>query len=230
MVPKLIDHGQRRQQIVHAAWSLIAKQGLEAVTFRQVAAQAKLVPGSVRFMFATQEDLLRGLAGDLVAEMRVQHRERANRYPRSDMLASRLIASLPLDVGMVVQLWKVEKALRLSAARHRQFAEVLAACRELRVVECQDVLTTLAGESELPNGAFGLEVLRTYSFLEGLGDLLVEAETSPITKDEARDVVRMHVNEVGARWEEGRHSSLSGSPHRRVDTRCDRLQLDGPTA
>jgi AcrR family transcriptional regulator len=57
-VPRLIDTEARRQAIAEAVWALIAREGLEAVSVRNVARDAGLSTGSVRHVFATQAELL----------------------------------------------------------------------------------------------------------------------------------------------------------------------------
>ncbi|MGV9194368.1 TetR family transcriptional regulator [Microbacterium sp. MC2] len=55
-MPKLIDHGERRAQIVHAAWAVAASNGVGAVTLRQVADDAGIVVGSLRHIFSSRDD------------------------------------------------------------------------------------------------------------------------------------------------------------------------------
>lgn len=200
-VPKLIDHDQRREQIVDAAFALIAEDGLEGATIRRVASEASLAPGSVRFIFATHDALLQGVADGLVRHVRAEHEARAERYARPEMAAARLTASLPLDARAVIRQWQVEKALRLSASRHTQFADALAMCRALRATECQSVLAAVTRYQDPGDGVFGLELLRTLALVEGLGDLLVEGEVAGSGTDEAREVIRMHLREMRHRWE-----------------------------
>lgn len=219
-VPKLIDHDQRREQIVDAACALIAEDGLEGVTVRRVAAAAKLVPGSVRFIYPTHDALLAGTADGLVKHVRAQLKARAARYPRPDMAAARLTASLPLDASEVIRLWRVEKALRLSASRHAQFADALSSCRALRAEECRAVLAAVVGDQDPGDGMFGLELLRTLALVEGLGDLLVEGEVAPSMTDEAREVIRMHLREVRERWGAPQANAQLGSG---VQQRTDQL-------
>ena len=39
-MPKQVDHGARRRQLVEASWAVIAREGLEGATLRKVAAAA----------------------------------------------------------------------------------------------------------------------------------------------------------------------------------------------
>ncbi|MDV3123628.1 TetR family transcriptional regulator C-terminal domain-containing protein [Mycobacterium sp. 21AC1] len=57
-MPKQVDAEERRGHIVEAALRLVVAEGLAAVTFRKVAAEAALNIGSVRHYFADHESLV----------------------------------------------------------------------------------------------------------------------------------------------------------------------------
>lgn len=57
-MPKLVDHEERRQEIARAAWRLMARDGVAAVSVRTVAAEAGLSTGALRHYFADQSGLL----------------------------------------------------------------------------------------------------------------------------------------------------------------------------
>jgi AcrR family transcriptional regulator len=58
MVPKIVDAGARRQDVVQAVLRIIAVDGLERASLREVADEAGLAVGSVRHYFAGSEELL----------------------------------------------------------------------------------------------------------------------------------------------------------------------------
>jgi AcrR family transcriptional regulator len=57
-MPKIVDAVQRRQDVVDAVCRIIATDGLERTSLREVADEAGLAVGSVRHYFASSEDLL----------------------------------------------------------------------------------------------------------------------------------------------------------------------------
>jgi TetR/AcrR family transcriptional regulator, transcriptional repressor of bet genes len=57
-MPKQVDHQERRQQIADAVCRLAARQGLEAVSLRHVAAEAGVSMGQVQHYFATKDEML----------------------------------------------------------------------------------------------------------------------------------------------------------------------------
>ena len=59
VVPKQVDHDARRHEIAEAVFRLVARQGLEAVSLRHVAAEAGVSMGRVQHYFATKDEMLR---------------------------------------------------------------------------------------------------------------------------------------------------------------------------
>jgi AcrR family transcriptional regulator len=57
-VPKIVDAEARRGEVVEAVFRIIAMDGLERASLREVADEAGLAVGSVRHYFASSEELL----------------------------------------------------------------------------------------------------------------------------------------------------------------------------
>ncbi|MEV8230453.1 TetR family transcriptional regulator C-terminal domain-containing protein [Streptomyces sp. NPDC079167] len=57
-MPKQVDYEERRRRIAEAVCTLIARSGMEAVSLRDVAAQAEVSMGAVQRCFRTKEDML----------------------------------------------------------------------------------------------------------------------------------------------------------------------------
>ncbi|MFC9350894.1 TetR/AcrR family transcriptional regulator [Arthrobacter sp. NPDC057013] len=57
-MPKIVDAAQRRQEIVGAVCRIVATDGLERASLREVAEEAGLAVGSVRHYFDSSDDLL----------------------------------------------------------------------------------------------------------------------------------------------------------------------------
>lgn len=58
MVPKIVDAAVRRQEVVEAVFRIIAADGLERASLREVADEAGLAVGSVRHYFSSSDELL----------------------------------------------------------------------------------------------------------------------------------------------------------------------------
>jgi AcrR family transcriptional regulator len=58
-VPKVVDHEERRQELVEAAWRVINRVGLERTTIREIAAESGFSTGALAHYFRTKDDILR---------------------------------------------------------------------------------------------------------------------------------------------------------------------------
>jgi AcrR family transcriptional regulator len=74
-VPKLVDHEERRADIVAAAGRLIARHGLEAATVRAIAAEAGCSTGVLDHYFTDKDDLL-------LQALSASHRRISSRFTR----------------------------------------------------------------------------------------------------------------------------------------------------
>ena len=57
-MPKIVDHDERRRELAAAVWRVICARGPEAVTIRDVAAEAGWSSGALRHYLPTREELL----------------------------------------------------------------------------------------------------------------------------------------------------------------------------
>ena len=57
-MPRQVDHGARRRQIIEALWRITTRGGLDRATFREVAAAAGVSVNLIQYYFGTKDDLL----------------------------------------------------------------------------------------------------------------------------------------------------------------------------
>ncbi|GAA3754291.1 AcrR family transcriptional regulator [Spinactinospora alkalitolerans] len=58
-MPKLVDHQARRREIIEATWELIAEQGIDNVSVRDIAKAASYAaPGALNHYFGSKDQLL----------------------------------------------------------------------------------------------------------------------------------------------------------------------------
>lgn len=57
-MPKIVDHEVRRRDIGKALWRVVEREGMRGVSVRTVAAEAGISPGSLRYSFPSQVDLI----------------------------------------------------------------------------------------------------------------------------------------------------------------------------
>lgn len=57
-MPKIVDHDQRRLELVDATWRIIAQHGIEGATMREIAAEAGFANGALKPYFPTKDSLI----------------------------------------------------------------------------------------------------------------------------------------------------------------------------
>ncbi|PRY67272.1 TetR family transcriptional regulator [Glaciihabitans tibetensis] len=57
-MPKIVDHDQRRREILQATWRVIANQGIDAATIREIAREAGFSNGVLSHYFTNKEEIL----------------------------------------------------------------------------------------------------------------------------------------------------------------------------
>ena len=191
MVPKQVDHDQRREELAAAVWRLVLREGVEAASIRQVADEAGWSTGSLRHYFATQSELL-SFAMELVTR-RVT--ERLETLPRTRTPQQRALAVLsqvlPLDAErhaeMQVWLAFTTRALVNPALRPRR-DEAHALLRGL----CRQITVALGARDP------ALAAERLHALVNGLAlhAVLAPGTTTP---DRQREILAVHLEELPRR-------------------------------
>lgn len=57
-MPKIVDHDQRRLELVDATWRIIARHGIEGATMREIALEAGFANGALKPYFPTKDHLI----------------------------------------------------------------------------------------------------------------------------------------------------------------------------
>jgi AcrR family transcriptional regulator len=199
-MPKFVDAALRRQEVVDAVFRIIAADGLERASLREVADEAGLAVGSVRHYFASSEELLthsfRVVVDRVVARLEAAETRLAEARPGSGghrSAALDLLAELlPLDEERAVDacVWMAFK----NAARIRPFLgpEADRSHRAVAAVVGRLVLD-LAGD----DGATGQQRLVTEAerLLATLDGLVLHALLQPewMTAQVCHDVLEAHL-------------------------------------
>jgi AcrR family transcriptional regulator len=58
VMPKIVDHDERRQAIVNGMWKIVQRDGFEAVSVRSVAAEVGLSKSTIAHYFGSQDQIL----------------------------------------------------------------------------------------------------------------------------------------------------------------------------
>ncbi|MGH2742110.1 MAG: TetR/AcrR family transcriptional regulator [Gammaproteobacteria bacterium] len=180
-MPKVVDHEQRREELAAAVWRLASRDGLDAVTIRNVAAEAGWSTGALHHYFSDKEELLLfafGTVADRVGRRVATARESAT--GPLELARSLLVMGLPLDAERRAEtrVWFAFLGLALTRpplARAQRVA--YRAWREL----VADALRDAQEQGEIDAG---LDVKREAAGLVALVDgLAVQASFEPRTLD-----------------------------------------------
>ncbi|MFD7021871.1 TetR/AcrR family transcriptional regulator [Promicromonospora sukumoe] len=133
-MPRVVDHEERRWEIVFALWLVIAQQGIEGVSLRHVAAEAGVSMGRIQHYFGTKDALVLAGCTALVDRAYGGYQETADAAPRERLLHV-MSQQIPRDdAGRVgVSVWYAYVAKSINDAAVRQ---VLAEARRGAEDEC----------------------------------------------------------------------------------------------
>jgi AcrR family transcriptional regulator len=98
-MPRHADHDENRRHIVDALCRVTVRDGLGAVSFREVAAEAGVSVRRLQYYFGTKAGLLRGALDAIDARAAANAREAMSRLaataPPRELLRTAIIGSLP---------------------------------------------------------------------------------------------------------------------------------------
>lgn len=80
-MPKIVDHDQRRKELVETTWRVVARHGVSGATMRQIAEEAGFANGALKPYFATKAELLEATYSYVFAatETRIRRASRGKR-------------------------------------------------------------------------------------------------------------------------------------------------------
>jgi AcrR family transcriptional regulator len=150
-MPKKVDHEARREELVRAAWRVIADRGIDEVTIREIARESGYSSGVLAHYFENKDDLL-------AHALRLSHQQIFRRYEAeleataaADALRAVLFDNLPLegqrDLETRIEMSFWARSLRnqaLNQIQHEESEEQRNLLRGL-IEEAQDEGAIAAG-------------------------------------------------------------------------------------
>jgi AcrR family transcriptional regulator len=187
-MPRVVDHAERRQQIVFALWLVIAQHGIEGVSLRHVAAEAGVSMGRIQHYFGTKEALVLAGCTALVDSAYGGYLETAGATPR-DRLLHVVSQQIPRDDGgrMGVSVWYAYVA---KAINHAAVRQVLAEARRGAEEECVRLIH--AGGGAADPVALG-QARRLLALADGLTLRVLVGDLEP---DEAVTMLEAEVDRI----------------------------------
>lgn len=122
-MPKKVDHEARREELVLAAWRVIAARGIDEVTIREIARESGYSSGVLAHYFENKDDLL-------AHALRLSHTRIRRRYDdevqapvAADALKAILLDNLPLDEQRDLET-RIEMSFWARALRNEALHEI----------------------------------------------------------------------------------------------------------
>lgn len=123
-MPKKVDHDARREELVLAAWRVIAANGIDEVTIRDIARESGYSSGVLAHYFKNKDDLLAHALQ--LSHTRIRKRydaEVAETSGAADALRAILIDNLPIDEQRDLET-RIEMSFWARALRNEELHEI----------------------------------------------------------------------------------------------------------
>lgn len=196
-MPSRIDRQARKAELAEAAWRVILRSGVSAVSVRTVADEAGLAVGSLRHVFPTRNELL-----IFSAELMMQRAyERIMNLPREGSAEEYVLAvvknlvpftrqtraEMDVNIALIAEATAVPELKALRDSAHEQMA---GACIRLAAL--------LRGEdTQTPGGEATLSGRRLHALADGLAlHLMHRAE--PEDLERAAELLRYEIRSIAA--------------------------------
>ena len=101
-MPRIVDHAQRRREIVAAVWAVIATGGIESVSLRTVAAHAGVSVGRIQHYFASNEALLRHGCEVMLTDAQTQFAAQTAELTPTQTLRTLVLRAVPTSPDFAV--------------------------------------------------------------------------------------------------------------------------------
>jgi AcrR family transcriptional regulator len=174
-MPKVIDHDQRRREIVEVAKKLIIEGGFEAATMRSIVTAAGFANGALKHYFASKDAIIAATFESVLREMAVPMEALDPSLSPIEALRGFVEAAMPLDAHRITSarvllvLWEHSVANPDLAGQYRDLLTNWRAELVNRIAAVRDDLDAGVLADEIISVAIGANVA---SLMHPVGDLV----------------------------------------------------------
>lgn len=192
-MPKIVNHDERKNTIAEAMWRVILDKGMEGATVRNIAEEAELSLGALRYYFKTQDDLLI-YAMDLVQE---RAKKRIEKIVLQSLSPKELVIAMILEIVPVNTDTRIEMEVWfafIAYVKHRSDTLVVPDDQILRMTE--NLLYFLEENLLLrPECMMEIEIERLYGLIDGLA---IHAILDPdrLDSEQIRKTIEYHIDSI----------------------------------
>ena len=196
-MPRLIDHDGRRDEIAEAVWRIVARDGVSAVSIRDVATEAGLAVGSVRHVFGSKAELLEysmALVHERVAQRAQAHFVRKDPRKLAEAVLSEM---LPLDDRRRVEM-AVNMAVVAESPSHPSLRRVALDAQHAIAGACSAVLEILQSHNLIRADIdLAYETDRLHALIDGLALHALTATRKDLRPKKVLGVLQAHLAALG---------------------------------
>lgn len=196
-MPKIVDHEVQREAFARAAMRLIAREGLEGVTMRAVAAEAGLSYGSLFHYFDSKDELLMFAVRQTIEQQSRRFNEFSSQYEGLAALEQLLLddavaTESSRDASMIWMTFQYQAAIRETFAAVND--ELVDGWRDRIKALLDDAISDGEVSADI-NAAYEASALWAYS--TGIGQLgLLHPEQFP--PDYQAELIRHYLDKLRA--------------------------------
>ena len=122
-MPKKVDHDERREELTLAAWRVIAANGIDEVTIRDIARESGYSSGVLAHYFKNKDDLLAHALQLSHTRIRKRYDVEREQAEAADALRVILLDNLPLDEQREMET-RIEMSFWARALRNEALHEI----------------------------------------------------------------------------------------------------------
>jgi AcrR family transcriptional regulator len=122
-MPKIVDHDQRREELIQAAWRVIAERGIDEVTIREIAREAGYSSGVLAHYFENKDDLLAHASRMSHQQIYARYEAEVDTPKKSKALRDVLMDNLPLDDRRNLET-RIEMSFWVRSLRNESLREI----------------------------------------------------------------------------------------------------------
>ncbi|MFF5703712.1 TetR/AcrR family transcriptional regulator [Streptomyces sp. NPDC012794] len=196
-MPRQVDHEERRRLIAEAVCRLADERGLEGVTLRDVAADARVSMGAVQRCFGTKEDMLLFALGHVGERIAERVRARLVRSPAQS--AASAVGHAATEVALLREEHRAEARVWLAFVAQAAVSAPLAETLRANYAALQETFAQLIAEAGGAGRPAPLDPRREARTLLALADgLTTHVLIGHLGPAEAEEVLHAHLRGL---WE-----------------------------
>lgn len=192
-MPKIVNHDERKNTIAEAMWRVILDKGMEGATVRNIADEAKLSLGALRYYFKTQDDLL-VYAMELVQERAKKRIEKVllQSYSPKELVIAMILEIVPVNTNTRIEM-EVWFAF-IAYVKHRSDTIDVP---DDQILEMTKRLLGFLQEQQLLKSTcqMEMEIERLYGLIDGLA---IHAILDPnrLDSEQIRKTIEYHIDSI----------------------------------